>query len=216
MLHGTIETEFPAYLKDENGAPLAEGRARVSRADRTVTFTADFVPLYPVGTPMQVVRVNGGREIHRFFGQTYLSDKHLLRLVSVEDEVLPGAEEVYCTGLSLPARVTVPAGADPGLLRRLFSGPAKERQYEVTVTSLTRREAEFLLDCRPPLEEGSPLHLAFEPATGLPACEARVIRSILFGPTPAYRCALSGLSAEESSALQAYLRQWAQTACKCF
>ena len=216
MLHGTNEIDFPAYLKDENGAPLAEGRAHVSRSDRTVTFTGEFVPLYPVGTPMQVVRIDHGREVHRFTGQTYLSDKHLLRLVSAEDELLPGAEEVYCTGLSIPALITVPAEPDPGRLRRLFSSARQERRYEVILTSLTRRETEFLLDCKPSLKEDTALQLAFQPPIDLPAYTVRVIRSIQFGATPSYLCAFTGLSPEGSAALQRFLWERVQDECKFF
>ncbi len=38
--------EFTAYLKSESGEILARGEGVVNVAERFVTFTSDFVPLY--------------------------------------------------------------------------------------------------------------------------------------------------------------------------
>lgn len=94
---------FPALLKSEEGEELARGEAMVLPEEQAVNFASDFVPLYPMGTPMEIVRLHKGREVHRFTGKVYLSDKELMRIVSVQDELLPGSEEAYCGNMNFSA-----------------------------------------------------------------------------------------------------------------
>ena len=96
---------FDACLKSENGEILATGQASINVHRKHVTFKSGFVPLYPMGTPMEIVRLLDGVEIHRFIGKVYLSDKKLIRIVSVDDELLPGSEYCYCDKFSFAAMV---------------------------------------------------------------------------------------------------------------
>lgn len=215
MLHNTNLPGFPARLKDEHEQLLAEGHAAVSQSERTVTFRGEFVPLYPIGTPMQVARTHGGREIHRFTGKVYLSDKHLMRLVSVEDTLLPGAEEVYTSGFELRAAVTAPGAPRAGLLGRLFPGPGEQR-CGATVTALSPNAAELRLDRALPMEEGQLLRLALTPPPELPELTVRIVTSIQFGAAPSCQCAFTDLGAEDEARLRAFLWRRVQAECKLF
>lgn len=114
---------FPALLKTAEGEVLAEGSACVSSETKDVTFQSDFVPLYPVGTPLEIVRLSEAREIHRFFGKVYLSDKTLLRLVSVTDRTPPDAEQLYCSGLAFSGTLTVMGESEQTPRRRFGRKP---------------------------------------------------------------------------------------------
>ena len=94
---------FPAVLKDQSGAVLAEGQATVLAETRTVEFRSDFVPMYRMGVPLQVVRMFEGQEIHIFSGTVFISDRNMLRLVSITDRLLPGSENVYFSETKIPA-----------------------------------------------------------------------------------------------------------------
>ena len=74
---------FPALLKDMDGKILAEGEATVFAESRSIDFASDFVPMYRMGTKLQIARVFENKEIHLFSGEVFLSDKNLIRLVSI-------------------------------------------------------------------------------------------------------------------------------------
>ena len=103
MLSKDINNNFNAYLKSEDGEILATGYASVNIDKQHVTFKSSFVPLYPIGTPMEIVRLFDKKEVHKFTGKVYLSDKKLMRVVSVTDELLSGSENCYCDNVSFVA-----------------------------------------------------------------------------------------------------------------
>ena len=72
------EKGFPAILKDQQECVLAEGFASVLEESNSVEFRSDFVPLYPMGVPMKVVRRFQNQDIHIFWGEVYISDQKLL------------------------------------------------------------------------------------------------------------------------------------------
>lgn len=149
MIFKTDWDSFDALLRSKQGEELAAGSASVSVPQGSVTFESDFVPLYPMGTPMEIVRLHGGQPIHRFMGRVYLSDKKLMRLVSVEDELLPGAEYFYNDHMELPAMLTVQTGK-PERKKRMFRRQPEntgetERSIAVSVTGLTDQRVAFQL-----------------------------------------------------------------------
>ena len=82
------DPEFPAKLKDMKGYLLAEGVASVSQEDQSVDFQSDFVPLFPLGERLKIIRTFDDREIHLFCGEVYISDKNLLRIVNVFEHAI--------------------------------------------------------------------------------------------------------------------------------
>ena len=138
--------EFTAYLKSESGEILARGEGVVNVAERFVTFTSDFVPLYHIGTSMEVVRVFKGLEVHRFFGKIYLSSKRLMRIVDIDDELLPGSEYCYSTDIEFPA--VVQPNIVPIPIKKTFLKYGQEPQkiptcFNVQILHLTPVEMTF-------------------------------------------------------------------------
>ena len=103
MVEIDAHCHLDAYLKSELGEVIAVGCVYVNAPEKHITFTGNFVPLYPIGTKLEIVRLFEGIEVHKFVGKVYLSDKRLMRLVSVEDELLPMSDVCYCDTMMFPA-----------------------------------------------------------------------------------------------------------------
>lgn len=140
---------FPALLKNQDGTIIGEGEGVILHTERAVNFLSDFVPLYPIGTPLQIDRLYQNRTVHRFMGKVFLSDRTLLRLVSVQDELLPGSENVYCGNMDFPAIVrTIPLPAPaPRFRLPFFRKPVQEKPhiYHANITSLTVDKLELVI-----------------------------------------------------------------------
>ena len=116
------EKGFPAILKDQQECVLAEGFASVLEESNSVEFRSDFVPLYPMGVPMKVVRRFQNQDIHIFWGEVYISDQKLLRLVHVRDLLVPGSENVYSILVSMSGTLM-----DRKKMKELESAPKPSR-----------------------------------------------------------------------------------------
>ncbi len=138
---------FDAILRSQEGEDIARGEAHISMAQKAVTFESDFVPLYPIGTPMQIVRLHQEKEIHRFSGKVYLSDKKLMRIVAVKDELLPGSEYFYSDKMNFPAILSA-FPVTEGKKRRFFKRPALPeisipKEFAVQIVGLTEERLIF-------------------------------------------------------------------------
>lgn len=138
------DASFPARLTDGLGQILAEGAASVLKEKGAVEFESDFVPLYPLGSSLTVERIYNGNVIHRFQGDVYLSDKKLLRLTGVTDELLPGSERVYDIEISLKAQLTK-AAEEPPAPKRFFrrNTPVPAQIYPVVIKTVSFKGVEF-------------------------------------------------------------------------
>ncbi len=107
------KAEFEACLKLKDGTVLENGTAYIEAEDKFVVFKSSFVPLYPVGTPMEIVRIYNGKEIHRFIGNVYLSGKTIMKLTDADDILLRGSE--FCYGANVSFEGTLETG-----IKRIF------------------------------------------------------------------------------------------------
>lgn len=211
MFLGSDDPWFPALLMsdDLDGEPLPEGKATISQTERTVTFTSDFVPLYPVGTPMRVVRTHEGKPVHDFVGRVYLSDKKLMRLVDVDDKPMEGSEEVYCRSIPCAGTLTLrlPDGL-LGALRRRFGDRKKLEPFPVTVDALTSRQMEFQLPMDRMLAEGSRFLFTHESGVPLPPVTVEVTKALYFGEQAGYLCDFKDLPPRAEDILKQYLAEY--------
>jgi len=144
---------FPAVLKDMDGKILARGTATVFAESRSIEFHSDFVPLYRMGIQLQIARIYDSKEIHLFTGNVFLSDKNLIRLISITDRLLPGSEYVYFSETKIPAILKlVQRRKEPPRPKKHFSlfhkhekEPAEnpESNYAITVSAISGRQLEF-------------------------------------------------------------------------
>ncbi|MCI8600798.1 MAG: hypothetical protein HFE45_04300 [Oscillospiraceae bacterium] len=207
---GTIFSSlFPAALKSAEGEILARGQASVDVRQQSIEFKSDFVPLYPIGTPMIITRLLDNDEIHQFSGKVYISNKHLMRLVSVEDELLPGAEKIYCCEMSLSAKLLPPRS---GLLSFLQKGKA----IDITVTSVTLQQLEFLATTEKPLALGEEYLLSAQPQLPIADTLIQIRRSLPAGASTSYTCGFAALDAAGERSLQAFMTDYTQKNAKLF
>lgn len=98
--------ECKAILKTTDNSILEYGFASISLKNKYVEFTANFVPLLPIKTPVRIFCLESGQTTHIFSGNVYLSSKRLLRVVSIKCALMPGAEEVLSIETTLSAKFT--------------------------------------------------------------------------------------------------------------
>lgn len=221
---------FTAHLKSEYGEILAKGQGSVNIAERYVTFTSDFVPQYHISTPMEVVRIFKGKEIHRFIGKIYLSSKTLMRIVDIRDELLPGAELCYCINMGLSAMVGPQIQAIP--LKKIFTKQVKESRgiptcLSIEILYITPSEVIFQFqekvrmvqhgffketpwspDVDLKIDSGFGFDIAIKAPLPVAFFSIEVIELLCFGVTPSYRCKVLELKEADQIALSAFLWQY--------
>lgn len=132
-----IYEDFEAELRLNNEF-LADGTASVDLDTKSVTFTSGFVPLYELETKVEVIRIHNKQEIHRFEGEVYLSDKNLMRIVSVKDELLKGSQDCYSCNVTCAGSLV--ANFNNGDKK---ADALKGMEFDVTIVSMTDEKITF-------------------------------------------------------------------------
>ncbi len=226
---------FYATLQNETGESVADGTAIISVEDRTLTFQSDFVPLYPIGTAMQVVRYCKNKVVHRFLGSVFLSDKTLMRLVSIADILYPGAEYCYWDIHRYKGTVKIKTPAQPQehkLFQRFRTRQNPQTKFPITITAITLEEVLFQVSASnqtdkssalPPrdnfnmlAEIGDVVSLHFD--TPLPSSTVKAIvqKSLIFGEEHQYLCNVQWDNISQKEAMQTYLWGTIQKDCTLF
>ena len=202
---------FPAVLKTPEGRLLEYGNACVSVEERQLDFTGEFVPIFKMGTPLSVVHVQKigeeEQEIQRFSGEVYLSSQHLLRLVSLADEVLPGAAFLGPYDTTLKGRATgtiqpVETGKHFSLRHKPQPAPYAQT-FPITIHALSMTGLHFT--CEKELAEGQQLKVDIAHPISLHGLPVTVDLPI-FGPNAAcsYRCSIGELDGSNRAQLEPF------------
>ena len=198
---------FPARLKTTEGQLLSEGYARMHPHKGELTFFSDFVPLLPLDTTVNLLRVLGESEVQGFRGQVYLSDRTLLRLVSVTEQDFPHLAEIHCENLALSARLDpilpeATGSLRPFLFRKTTVIPSS---FSVLLTQLSDQTLTFLYDCNRPFSLGDRFYLTAEAQPPLPSLHIVLLDALLFGVNASYHCRIMELGAKEQPLLRQFL-----------
>ena len=198
---------FKAILKDPNGGEEIEGRAEINLQEQYIDFRGDFVPLYSLGSPMEIYRLYGKREIHRFCGQVYLSDTNLMRLIKVTDQPLPSAIDVCCTGVTIPAEVTytytVPVQG--GLF---FKKTKKESEsFSASITAMTQAQVELLIQHDDPFKEGEEFQITALQPPLFDNTTVTIRKVFTYGDTSSYLCAIGNESTVQRKQRDVFLEE---------
>lgn len=201
-----IECDFPAVLKTEDDKLLEYGTACASIREGSIEFKNEFVPLFKMGTRLVVVRVHDGVETHRFSGEVYLSAEKMLRLVSVSDEVLPGAASAYLYDVQLDGS----ASAMLAPKRRLFhigrsDGLASLQVFPISIYAISLNQLRFT--CKMTLPQGQRLTVDLSGPPRLEQLPIQVDLPVDFGEgaTGSYRCRILELTGENQARLERFL-----------
>lgn len=210
MSFAKIEHDFPAVLKTVEDKVLEYGTACASIQEGSIEFKNEFVPLFKMGTRLKIVRVHDKVETHSFTGEVYLSAEKLLRLVSVTDEVLPGAASAYLYDVKLEG--TASAMLPPQGQRRLFrfgrpEGLPSLQVFPISAYALSMSQLRFT--CGVPLPQGQRLTVDLPGPPLLEELPIQVELPVDFGEgtTGSYRCRILDLPGENRDRLARYLRE---------
>ncbi len=192
------------------GTELAVGSVSVDYDMKSVTFKSDFVPLYNIGTPVEMVRVHDGREVHRFVGGVYISDKTMMKILPTDDEVLPGAEYYYCVGKSYPLTLSSPEIQSEMPQKRKWFGKSKKDDQAIEIVAeiveLTPKMLVFKYDVNTVISSGQTIKVCADAALPLPeSFELSIKKAVSFGPNACYICEILGLSNEQTDKLSSFL-----------
>lgn len=182
---------FAAVLKTSKGDIVAEGQAKVNVAEGFIEFKSDFVPLYPLNEPMEIFRMYGRREVHRFCGQVYLSSKRLMRLTHVQDNPLPMALDVCCVNVMFPAQILtapIPQESDSSKSGLFFKPRPEQISLPATMTGMTQSQVEFLLDSEEPFPQGHIMHITVCQPNLFQNTKITVNRVFTYGERSSYLC----------------------------
>ena len=108
---------FPAVLRVAAGDIQVFGQGVLPGRSASLDFTAEFIPLLPLGQEATIEWILGNRTMLAFRGNVYLSSRELLRIVDVDSDILEEAKAVFSTNTRLPATVRPfieEEGAPPG------------------------------------------------------------------------------------------------------
>ena len=201
-----MSVRFDAVLKSEAGKTIEMGHAVFSAEEHSVDFEGGFVPLFSMGTRLQVFRIHDGAEVHRFVGQVYLSSPHMLRLVEVEDEILPGAALAFMYYVDLDGTGhAVIKKEERRLLRQRTVETAID--FPVRVHALSVKEIKFNVDLAVELEPGQPVTLHLPGGPHIQTLPVLVRQSIVFGTEAnCYRCQIRRLAPDSQRRLEQYVQ----------
>lgn len=196
-----IDVRFDAVLKTFFGKTIEFGHGQYDPAARSVDFESDFIPLFPMGTKLQIFRLHEGIEVHRFVGEVYFSSAGRLRLVSVQDEIPPEAALVFLYHVNLTGVAQTSVQTEH---RGLFGKKTVEEvvEFPVKITALSTREVQFLTDLSVELDLEQPVLLLPQGAEAM-RLPVVVQRAIVFGQEAnSYRCKLLTLHAADKQHLE--------------
>lgn len=208
-----VERNFPAVLKTMEDKVLEYGTACVLLDEQCIEFKSDFVPLCKMGTTLKIIRMEEETETQIFTGEVYLSSENLLRLVSVEDEVLPSSIYTYLYDVEMQgeAEAVVPGK------KRLFGrkGPVTQN-FPVEIYALSLSQVKFT--CQEPLTEGQNITLNITEPLQVRRIPLQVEVPINFmdGKASSYRCKILELQEDSRQNLEQLLWRLSLETNKCF
>lgn len=202
-----MDVKFDAVLKTMFGKTIEVGRGQFDPTEHSVDFECDFIPLFSMGTTLQILRLHKGTEVHRFVGEVYFSSAGRLRLISVKDDIPPEAAPVFLYYVDLEGAAQTIVQTER---RGLFGKKTVEEtvEFPVRVRALSMREVVFHTDLSVELEPEQPVAVALRQGPDIARLSMVVEQAIIFGQEAnRYRCRLLTLHPSDEACLERYLLQ---------
>lgn len=205
-VYDSLDTKFDAVLRTPAGKTIEMGRGQYDSANNSVDFEGSFVPLFAMGTRLEIVRMHEGVQVHRFTGEVYLSSAEMLRLVSVQAEILPDAALVFLYYVNFEGTAKMMAKVQKRFLlaKRIVD---TEITFPVKVHALSMREIKFNTDLSVELDPGQKLSLYLQGDLGIACLPVEVRQAIVFGQEAnCYRCRILPLGPHDMERLKNHVR----------
>jgi len=199
---------FPALLKSETGEILACGIASVLSETGDVNFKSDFVPLFPMGTTLIITRLNRNSEVISFTGRVYISNRTLMRLVSVKREIIADADYIFCD-LPFTGTIRLPQ-EDRTRLKNFLGFKSKaeteaETGFKVQIVGLGQHALIFQHNSACPFYNNQRFLLNMDNPISLPETVIEIEEAFIFGENAAYNCRILDLPEDERKKLVQFL-----------
>ena len=207
VAYENIDAKFDAVLKTVFGKTIEVGCGQFNPAEHSVDFECEFIPLFSMGTKLQLLRLHEGAEVHRFTGEVYFSSAGRLRLVNVKDEILPDAALVFLYYINLTGTAQTTVQTEH---RGLFGKKTLEEvvEFPVALRALSARAALFNTDLSVELDPEQPVMLSLERGPGIARLPMVVKQAIIFGQEAnSYRCKLLAMDPADRQRLEEFVRQ---------
>lgn len=206
-MQGTsARTAQPALLMTPDNQLMETGSARVSPETRSVEFFGEFALLFKMDTPLKVVLTQGDVPVQSFTGLVYLSAQNLLRLVDVQEQLLPGAKTACFFEVDLEGMLEADLPEAPRRFRPFRRRRVVRQQFPVRISRLSMGGVNFTADRD--LARGQPLLLDI-PALGILGLGLQVETPFEFGQELRrnYHCSLQYLPEEARQPLDRLVTQ---------
>ncbi len=208
----TNPNNFSAILKTPDGKVVEYGTAWISEEDQGINFKSDFVPIFEMGAPLKIVRVQDELETQVFSGEVYLSSQHLIRLISLTDEVLPAASSAFLYDVDIKGQVQAVVQAPEKPARRFSlrprnpSAPAPQT-FPVSIYSISLAKVKFT--CDKILSQGQRITLCVDHPISLCELPLEVELPITLGAEDRsnYHCKILDLAGQNALHLTPYIDQ---------
>ncbi len=191
-----------AILKTIDNNILEYGKASISIKDKSIDFTAQFVPLIKIGAQAKIICIENNVSTHVITGSVYLSSDKLLRLVNIRCVLISGAEKVLSAPVSVSAQIYMPE-----LKNGIFSKKIVHRWKECLITNIsldriTFRSAQIMCEYENDIKIkiGSPV---FDKDTEISLRIAK--QGLMFGKKSKYHYHILSLRNRESSQLEEFI-----------
>lgn len=214
---------FNSILKDLNYNPLATGTTIVNPRDHSLVFKSDFVPLYTIGTPLIVYRLHNNKEVHKFVGKVYISDKKLLKLIELEDILLPGSENCYSSNINFQAVAKYCLRKQNIISRFTFNNKNKSFNFleieiiKMDCTQLTFKSSKITFPSKPnffpkknsiccwDIRSGDRLEILLSSPLPTLNLSVEISQCLFLGESPSYQCEIIGISNNDMATLKDFL-----------
>lgn len=198
---------FFALLRAIDGETLCEGMARMTADRNSIILTSDFVPLYPVDTAMEIVRIEDGVTIHRFAGTVSLSAKTVMILTILHDHF--NGEMDFLFQNEIPFQAVVEK-IDTTRKRWVFARKKNRTPtlYEVGIQGLTDQCLVFTCDSKLEFVPGEQVILNAETLKCLPTVTLLIDKVFPFGINAAQICSYRDMSETNAETLRRSLLRY--------
>lgn len=198
---------FFALLRAMDGETMCEGMARMTADRNCVILTSDFVPLYPIDTAMEIVRLEDGVAIHRFGGTVSLSAKTVMILTILRDHFDGATDFLFQDEEPIPAEIQK---IDSVKKHRLFLLKRNRTPllYQVGIKGLTDQCLVFTCDKKLQFTPGEKVKLNADSLACLPMVTLVIDNVFPFGENVAQICSYRDLSEENAQTLRRSLLQY--------
>lgn len=193
-----MSIRFTALLEDDHGNAIEHGSAELAADAVSINFFGEFIPLYPIGTEIKVVRTHNDKRLDTMKGKVFLSSRNLLRVTGISNTSLENIKRIFLSNVQFQIS---PFTSEK---KRFFRRPKKKvYSSESTVYFLSETSIKFMSTEK--LQQGQQMILNLDTPLLLRGVRIQVEETVDFGNiVTAYICRIIEIPQESLQSLREY------------